>query len=331
MRLDFLAHEAHFVDHLAAVWHALPEDARGAFVVPFELGERAMRRKVEPAHAEFTDGPILVASYGDVKRARASHRGPIAWIEHGAGQSYSGDAKAETSGSYPGGLNRGDVGLFLVPNRHSAGRFRAAYPKARVEMIGCPKLDYLPARDDSEGPTVALSFHWDCSLTPETRSAYAHFAGVLPVLAKRYKVIGHGHPRALDGPPRLRRLWQRLGVEIVEDFEDVCRRADVFVADNTSALFEFAATGRPVVVLNAPSYRRTVKHGLRFWEAADVGVQVDRPEDLVGAVGEALQDAPARRAARERALSIVYAHRSGAAQRAADVLLSWLPAVEVAA
>jgi len=115
-----------------------------------------------------------------------------------------------------------------------------------------------------------------------------------------------------------------MGIEVVESFAEVCRRADVFIADNTSALYEFAAIGRPVVVLNAPFYRRNVHHGLRFWEAADVGIQVDRADALLPAVAHALGDPPERRAAREAALAIVYGYRSGAAQRAAQAISAWL-------
>ena len=107
------------------------------------------------------------------------------------------------------------------------------------------------------------------------------------------------------------------------DFADVCRRADVYITDNSSTLFEFAATGRPVVVLNAPEFRRNVNHGLRFWEAATVGVQVDHPRDLVAAVASALEDPEPSQNAREAALAIVYTYRSGGASRAAAALSDW--------
>ena len=71
-------------------------------------------------------------------------------------------------------------------------------------------------------------------------------------------------------------------------------------------------------------YRRNIEHGLRFWEAADVGVRIDEPADLPEAVRIALVDPPGVRANREAALDIVYAYRDGrAAGRATAALLDW--------
>jgi hypothetical protein len=64
-----------------------------------------------------------------------------------------------------------------------------------------------------------------------------------------------------------------------------------------------------VVVLNAPHYDRNVHHGLRFWDAADVGVQVDTPEELPAAIRLAYSDPPEQHAKREVALDMVYAYR----------------------
>jgi UDP-N-acetylglucosamine:LPS N-acetylglucosamine transferase len=157
-------------------------------------------------------------------------------------------------------------------------------------------------------------------VTPETRPTLNHFTPAFVHLKERFRVLGHGHPRLYG----IERDYRRAGIEYVPEFADVCRRADVYVCDNSSTLYEFAATGRPVVVLNGPGYRRDVHHGLRFWEAADVGIQVDHPRDLPDAVAEALSDPPKRRRAREAALDLVYAHRSGAAERAAEAIVAFM-------
>jgi hypothetical protein len=264
----------------------------------------------------------LVASHHDLARARSRGFRRFILAQHGAGQSYGGDRRSARIDSYPGGDDNGDVGLFLVPNEHAASRWRAAYPGATVRVVGSPRLDRLPARVGPPGAVVAVSFHWNGHACPEFRSAWDAYAPVIPALAERFEVLGHGHPLRRDLP----RFYRHWGIEHVPGFDDVCRRADVYVCDNSSTLFEFAATGRPVVVLNRKDYRRNVSHGLRFWDAADVGVQVNEPEALADAVAEALLDSPIRAAAREAALSIVYSQRTGATATAADAIREWIGA-----
>jgi len=257
----------------------------------------------------------LVAGYADLVTARRSGYRRFVMAQHGAGQSYSSDHP-----HYPGGKDHDDVGLFLAPNDFSADRWRRAYPQTPVVTVGCPKLDTLPGRAPGPGPVVALAFHWDLYLVPESRSALAWYLEALPVLARRFEVIGTGHPRRRD----LARVYAKAGIEWVPDFAEVCRRADVLAFDNTSVGYEFAATGRPVVVLDAPWYRAEVAHGLRFWDAADVGVRVASPGDLVPAVERALANDADDIYPREAALDIVYAYRHGAAARAAEAIAAWV-------
>jgi hypothetical protein len=278
-----LATFPHYADHLAPVAALLPPDL----------------------------DVTLVAGHTDVVRAS----GKVVLMQHGAGQSYSTDHR-----NYAGGKGNGSVGLFLTPNEHSADRWRRAYPLTPVATVGCPKLDSLPTRSPTRPyPVVALSFHFDLPLFPETRSALAWYLPALRELAERYTVIGTGHPRRRD----LARIYGKHGIEYVPDFAEVCRRADVLAFDNTSAGFEFAATGRPVVVMDAPWYRSEARHGLRFWEAADVGVRVSVPSALAPAIDRALELKTDDVARREEALDVVYAYRTGAAQRAADAIMEW--------
>jgi hypothetical protein len=329
--MDALAFEPQFLDHVAPVWRALGQpgqlrvdtslvaraDRLGLSASPVDAG--ALRRLSPPPSAQAGDGPIAFAvSIGDIKVGRRLGYRRFVFMEHGAGQAYVGDQHGRGHPSYAGGGDRQDVELFLVPNEYSAVLWREAYPDAAVAVVGCPKLDELPAREP--GPeTIAVSFHWPGFVAPEGDTALGTYAMSLKALARRFTVIGHAHPKG-DWPERMERIYRRAGIEFVRDFDEVCRRADVYVCDNSSTIFEFAATGRPVVVLNAPHYRRNVHHGLRFWEAADVGVQVDRAEELEAAIVTALADPPERQAAREAALGIVYAHRHGGADRAARAI-----------
>lgn len=330
------ATEPHFVDHLAAVWHVTPASRRGQFITPAQLRDRAAARGVRSiSTVDDVTRPVLVASFGDTKKAQRMGRSQIAFLEHGIGQSYGGDPRSATHGSYAGGMGREQTSLFLVPNEHSGNRWRNAYPDARVEVIGCPKLDTLPAREPGDGPVVAVSFHFDCLVSQEARSTWAYFAPGLDALRSRFRVLGHGHPKGIHD---FARKYRRMGIEVVEDFMDVCRRADLYITDNSSSLYEFASTGRPVVVLNEPTgrahqrgYRREVNHGLRFWDAADVGLECDRPGELVTTADRALRDHDVTRERREAALDIVYAYRTGAAERAAQALVEWVEPAAVAA
>lgn len=326
MAVDFLATEGHYAEHLLPIWQALPADRRGVFFLPEDLVDRVgiLAEPWASWKVGSRSGLAVCASYRDLKHLRQAGR-PVALSTHGAGQSYS-----NRHTSYPGGTDREGVVLMLVPGPHPAARNREAYPKVPVVEVGCPKLDrWHPAmpRQRAEKPVVAISFHWECRVCPETRSAWEHYRRGLAELAKRedWKVIGHAHPRAQAA---LFPALQAAGIETVASFSDVLERADIYCCDNSSTLFEFASTGRPVLVLNAPWYRRHVRHGLRFWECATVGVQVDRPEELAAGIERALLDAPFQRQLREAAVRRVYTACDGqAAVRAAEAILRAAPEV----
>lgn len=310
--MDALATEPHFLDHIAPVWRALP--GRRTLWVPHILSGRA--RDLDLDHVALgrpplSGTPTLVASYGDAKKARRAFR-PVVMMEHGAGQSYVG--LEGTTGSYVGSDDRAGVKLVLVPNATAAARHRAAHPDIPAVVIGSPHLDDLARHPRPTAGVPTISFHWDCRLAPETRSAWTEYRPALGQLAAAFPgARGHAHPR----------LWRAAvpgylqhGLTPTRDFADVVTRSSVYVCDNSSTLFTFAALARPVVVLNSRHYRRDVDHGGRFWDWADVGVQCDHPDDLVDAVALALTDPP-EVATRRRAITAeVYPHRGQAAARA---------------
>lgn len=339
MSLDALAFEPQFLDHLAPIWQLLTPPHRGHFYVDPSLVDRARRLGIEaiarprPPHTDLKPRPnpgyrpALVASYGDIKEGRRLGYGPFVFLEHGAGQTY--DAKPGKRGhaSYPGGQDREDNELILVPNEHAAKAWRTSYPAALVEIVGCPKLDTLPRKERAADPVIAISFHWPAplSISGYAGTALGDYAGVLKDLARAYpgRVIGHCHPKG-DWPARMKRTYAKHGIPFVADFEDVCRQADVYVCDNSSTIFEFAATGRPVVLLNARYWSRKQSHGLRFWDAAHVGVNVNKATELLDGIEEALVDAPETQRAREDALGIVYGLRTNGAAAAATAIYDWL-------
>lgn len=321
--IRFYASEPHYLDHLAPIWLALDPDERGPFQVGPRLGAHARKRGI-PGPLVRTGRPrpgpdlLVVASYRDLRQFRAR---PCVLVEHGAGQSYT-----DGHPSYSGGRERDNAVLFVVPNETVAAKNRHLYPDTPNAVVGSPRLDRWIGPDRpvaaprSASPTVALSFHWDYSHgPPEGRWAFPHYAPALADLRDcPWHLIGHGHPRAWR---TLRRYYEQLGIEPVEDFQEVLSRADLYVCDNSSTLFEFAATGRPVVVLNAPWYRRSVEHGLRFWACADVGLQVDESADLVATVQRALADQPGAADARQRVVMQTYPVLDGrASERAAAAI-----------
>lgn len=264
MRVQFLATEPHFRDHLQPVYDTLPARVRGTFASTVdELPDRSAL--------------TVVASFGDYRKTT----GPVVLLEHGAGFTYEGDHP-----SFAGGRNKHRVVLFCSTNQIGYDRNVAAYPAARHAIIGCPKLDrWVNHERQCKGkPVVAVSFHWDSHVAPETRWAFPYYAEALADLQSwGYHVLGHGHPRAW---PRLAPVWERYGFELVPDFDEVMERANLYIADTTSTLYEFATVG-PVVVLNAPWYRRDVDQGLRFWRHMP-GLQVDEPEHLRETIRAAL-------------------------------------------
>lgn len=306
--IDAYASLPHYGDHIAPVWDRLPEQLRGQWLDARRL------------HARDPSRTVLVASWRDAQQVAPS---PLVYLEHGAGQTYDGDPAAVGNGSYAGGSGLERVVLFLCPSERVADRWRAVY-RAPAVAVGCPRLDpwHLAAswaphhRAVNRAPVVAVTFHWECRVVPETRSAWRHYDRVLPALAAdpRWQLLGHGHPRLWG---TIRRRWAQLGVEHTAELDDVLDQADLLVGDNTSALYEFASTGRPVVVVNAPWYRRHVHHGLRFWDHPP-GLQVDRPEQLADTIAHALADPPAARAIRAAAVAETYCATDGhAAERAA--------------
>jgi len=307
--IDAYGSMPHYQEHVRPVWEALPAGWRGEWLDPRQL------------HRRDTSRTVLVASWRDAQAVAPS---PLVYVEHGAGQSYDGDPRGAGNGSYSGGAGLDRVRLFLCPSERVAQRWRAVYPSAGVAVVGCPKLDQWHqaarwAARSTARPVVAVTFHWECRLVPETRSAWPHYDQLLPRLAAdpRWQLLGHGHPRLWG---TIRRRWQQLGVEHTPELADVLDRADLLVGDNTSALYEFASTGRPVVVLNAPWYRRDVEHGLRFWSHPP-GLQVDRPAQLPDAIVRALADPPALQRVRAAAVAEAYDHVDGcAAVRAATAI-----------
>lgn len=288
--IDLSASHAHYAAHILPIWRALPEELRGTAYAPPTIEAIPGAASLRDVGKD-PDRLTIVAGHPDLIRMR--HRTGI-MIEHGVGQSYGGDRVSARHPAHPGGDRRDKARMFLHPNEQAAARDRARYPDARVEVIGSPRLAELqsiPRIPAGPKPVVCVSTHWPSTISKESGSAWAHWHKAFAALAAsdEYEVIGHAHPRALDP---MRRQYRRMGIETVARFEDVVARADVYVCDNSSSMFEAAGVGIPVVVLDAPWYRQNVSHGARFWDWADIGPRIVIPEALPAAVKSALKRRP---------------------------------------
>ncbi len=327
--LDFFASKTQYLDHLAPIWSALPADHRGDFLAGAGslVSERAALdygiTTEAPDRGRDRTRTVVVASYGDL---RAIGRRSSVFVEHGAGQIYYPDGPPHPSS--PGGPGRDSVRLFVVPNLTVAARNSRFYRTTPNAVVGCPKLDPWHRNPPTpwtaasgRPPVVALSFRWPCGLAPECRGALDHYRGALRRVAEAFPgAIGHAHP---NHHADLYGTCRAAGLEPVARFSEVLDRADIYCVDNSSTMFEFASTGRPVVVLNAPWYRRDVSHGLRFWDAADVGIGVDNPDELVDTIRLALTDPPDVAERRRARAADVYAATDGAAtRRAVDAIVA---------
>lgn len=320
-----MASEPHFVDHLLPVWQALPKKLRGDFLTASRpllgyIGER-IGRKAQLARSRGSEHrPMLVCSVGDLGKSRRMGRTRVAYMEHGAGQSYYGDARTAGHPSYAGGRGRERCALIMAPNEMAAERWRASYPDTPVHVIGACRVLPPPAATE---PLLAISFHWSGAM-PEMQNAFSYYWPSLKALAQQLPVIGHGHPRMLGA---LTVRYRKAGIELVPDVQDVARRATVYAVDNSSTLYELALT-RPVIAMNAPHYRRRVEHGLRFWSHIP-GPQVDSPSELV-TVAERLLAGRVSDAETQHRLDVarqVFPYLDGA-QRASRLLVAWLSGSE---
>lgn len=322
-RVHAVASEPHFLDHAAAVYHAIPPAHRGYVFVAPHLQARAARlgmpsvgivEGTRAAGDQVVWGQLL-GSPGASLTLVTSRKDqdwadpltvPVVRIEHGSGQSYE-----PPTSSYAGGEAHGRLVAFLVPGEAPAARHRASHPGVPVYVVGCPKLDPWARigfrdREPDEGdkPVLVFSWHWDCHVYPETRATLPEWKqAILDLQATGdFIILGHAHPRY----PAAFTWYEKVGIPIVRDFVEVLDRADLYICDNSSTLFEAAALGLRTLVLNGPLYRRHHSHGLRFWDAVP-GPQCTDPKQLESAVRAVLdaEELPEADAAARVAYAVV--------------------------
>ena len=336
--IDFFARRVHFVDHMLPIWEAMnnaPE--RGKFYVPECIAEHAIGKgiaDVVPLHSNSEIsaiacapdgiGPLVVSAYGDLQIAKhKTPQRPFIMMEHGVGLTPS-----ESHPGYAGGTGmRRQVDLFLAPNDYIRRKSAKALPGVAQVVVGTPKLDdwsrKMHIRETPAKPVVCISFHWNGEkVSREAGNAFLHYRDVLDELAHQdgFTLIGHGHPKLLWF---LEKEYQARGIEVVKDFEEVMLRADLYVNDCSSTMYEFCATGKPVVILNAPWFRRDTNLGIRFWEYTDIGPQVNEPGELLSVIGNSLL-VDQYACARKKMVHDLYPFLGCSAQRAAGAILGFV-------
>ena len=253
---------------------------------------------------------VVVASRRDARKLETVRGCEVALVEHGAGQRYQMDAGGPDS-DHP------NVTLFLAPSQRVADQSAYLFPKAECVVVGSPRVEHL-ASVSREPKSVVLAFHWNSPVAPEARSAWHHYQTILPRL-RDYSVLGHAHPAIAS---KLKPWYKRSQVEWQPSWADCVTQASVLVVDNSSIMWEACALGIPVVVLNAPWYRRDVAFGLRFWDYADIGPQVEHAKDLEAAIESVFTDDRwAER--RQEAAGFVYDRIDGATESAVDAVKVW--------
>lgn len=342
MKIDFFAKSTHFFDHIIPIY--LGMENHGHFYIPASLEEYARSKgldnpvvlKQRPSGEPYRfpndeANPVVVAAYGDLdliirhEEVNKEVKRFKILCEHGAGYTFG-----ATHTSYAGGTGeRRKVDLFLCTNKWVYNANKKAYPSKTSVIVGCPKLDSWQkwkSKKTKKKPVIALAFHWDCRVVPETRSLFPFYESAIKKLSENFTLIGHAHPRETE---LMRNVFASYGIEFVETIEEVAQRADVLINDASSILYEFASLDKPVVVLNGLPYRRGVNHGLRFWEHADVGVNCEKPGDLVACVNQALEDTQDQQRKRHEAIEQVYPFLGSSVEKAVETInryASFVPA-----
>lgn len=307
MRVDVLATQPHYADHILPVFDALPAEIRG--------------RIIDSPPRDVAD-ITLVAGNSD---ARLMQPHAVVWIEHGVGQSFVGNGMEKHS-SYPGGRHPRHIIGYVCPSQRVAD----AWSHNQTVVAGCPKLDrWFPNPPAPEPRTLSITWHWDVQelgLCPELRSARPHYDDGMFELLRRWEsegwtILGTGHPRARV---ELGHYWRRLGIEPTWDSNEVLERSALVIGDQLSLLYEAAALDRAVLCLNAPWYRRDVEHGLRFWGHMPGG-DLDNMRQLAELDIARYVDEDWSMQRRIEANVYTYAYLDGrASQRAADFIVNLL-------
>lgn len=320
--IDCLVSSEPYWHHIAPIWAEL--QTRGHAGTLHSTSRNATQIGAT-AGTPTGDQPILVASARDL--AHTPPHTPVVYTTHGAGQCYAGIPNSLINTTRDQ-LRR--IRLAVSPNdQWTTNMHRMG---VNTVTVGVPKMDSPATPPDLHDgpPKVGLVFHWDQSTYPESGSAFDQFQPVFADLAARFEVAATHHPRA--GYQRTHRRSRRktrvdrydeAGIRFTPDLQDLLAESDLVVADNTSVMFEAAAAGWPVVVLDSVKYRRSVSHGLRFWDWADIGPRTNQAGDLSRCIEWAYERLHMPDGNVWHMREAVFPHWGEATRRAVDAIVEW--------
>jgi len=313
-KLNFYATYEHYFDHMLPIWEQLPKKYRGTFYLNQRVANKAKRLKVEhKVGFPESDDLVLVASYGDFTHTK----GDVVYMEHGIGHTYSNDHSG-----FAGGKHKERVVLFLNQHHITQEKNTLANPLAKNVIIGTPKMDKWDKMPMFQGekPIVCVSFHWDNKVAPEARTAFPFYSRVLPVLEtqKDFELVYHGHPKE-----DWTKVFKNKEIRFLKSQEEVFTQADIYICDNSSSMYEFLVTGKPVIYLNCKWYRKDVKHGIRFWDYI-AGLQIDQPFKLLQGVLDTIKNPDKFAIKREQVVKELYPFHGRATEVAVKEITNFL-------
>ncbi len=313
----FYTSQPHYNDHCLPVFKRLCELYPETFLVTRDP-RYADRPNVRTTLPLSTPAKLfVVCSKADAEHiAQYFPNTPRVWFEHGIGLSFTAPHPA-----YPGGRGvRSDSALILSPNTWA---YERDAPNANAVIVGTPKMDHVPFVYDRptklRHPFVVWQTHWNCLNAPETRSAFKEFAPYARALAKAFHGLSvHFHPKCSK---YTRATIKETGLPVVN--YETAMRADMLIGDGGSMPYEFMAQNKPVLFLNSKHYRRSVNHGLRFWQDVP-GLQCSSPKDIVVYAPQCWATSKGWEDERRRVTEVVYPHRGTATLRAVNEILNLL-------
>lgn len=243
-------------------------------------------RHLQPVINELWNrGVEIREGFGDLTLCAARYDaetvlGPVVLVEHGAGQTYQVSGQtvdAGTIGKFSSPLT--NVVLYVGPNQRLCDLYRTWLPNALM-VVASPIIEWM--RTIPRIPKlVTFAVHWPSPLATAVAEAGTSWPSSAWICKELKPDLIHAHPRIQH---RIRRdmKQRKLTGSFVEDWDDVWPRTRLLVVDNSSILWEAAAVGIDVALIQPASW--IGRHGLRFGIEADplVRVTVENAQEVRG-------------------------------------------------